>query len=195
MSDGWHPHHFFAREPADLLREYAAYRAVALAGLDANDSCSAAFSPEQIRRVFDLVHLRYLIPSLSPRVLDDMIAAVMRAGGVARDGAIPQPDAAAPAPAGMARSAVRQLVRMRAATGRANRMIRLLATLRLKEGLGVSASMRLDGAWVHRVDREGCPRRYMLTPTLFDQELKDGCRIAASHVAEIVEHLDDYVLH
>ena len=33
---GWHPHQFFAIEPAELFREYADYRAVALERLAAD---------------------------------------------------------------------------------------------------------------------------------------------------------------
>jgi len=38
-TEGWHPHQFFAMEPAELLREYADYRAVALEHLAADARC------------------------------------------------------------------------------------------------------------------------------------------------------------
>ena len=45
---GWHPHQFFAIEPAELFREYADYRVVALEHLAADPRCRASYRPEQI---------------------------------------------------------------------------------------------------------------------------------------------------
>ena len=42
---GWHPHQFFAIEPAELFREYADYRVVALEHLAADASMSRELSP------------------------------------------------------------------------------------------------------------------------------------------------------
>ena len=77
-TEGWHPHQFFAMKPAELLREYADYRAVTLEQLAADARCRAAHQPEQIERVFDLVHLKYLAPMLSSEVLDYVIGESMR---------------------------------------------------------------------------------------------------------------------
>ena len=70
---GWHPHQFFAIEPAELFREYADYRTVALEHLAADPRCRASYRPEQIQRVFDLIHLKYLAPMLSPGVMNYLI--------------------------------------------------------------------------------------------------------------------------
>ena len=49
-TEGWHPYHFFAAEPAEMFREYAEYRAVTLEYLAADDRCRAQFPPyKQLR--------------------------------------------------------------------------------------------------------------------------------------------------
>ena len=75
---GWHPHQFFAIEPAELFREYADYRTVALEHLAADPRCRASYRSEQIQRVFDLIHLKYLAPMLSPGVMNYLIQQSMR---------------------------------------------------------------------------------------------------------------------
>jgi hypothetical protein len=72
-TEGWHPQQFFAIQPAELLREYADYRAVTLEHLAADGRCRATYRPDQTQRVFDLVHLKYLAPMLSPAVMDYLI--------------------------------------------------------------------------------------------------------------------------
>jgi hypothetical protein len=46
-TEGWHPHQFFAIQPAELLREYADYRAVTLEHLAADARCRATYRPDQ----------------------------------------------------------------------------------------------------------------------------------------------------
>lgn len=72
-TEGWHLHQFFAIQPAELLREYVDYRAVTLEHLAADARCRATYRPDQMQRVFDLVHLKYLAPMLSPAVMDYLI--------------------------------------------------------------------------------------------------------------------------
>jgi hypothetical protein len=72
-TEGWHPQQFFAIDPAELFHEYWAYRAVMLEHLEADAKCRATYQPQQVRRVFDLVHLKYLAPMLSPGVMDYLI--------------------------------------------------------------------------------------------------------------------------
>jgi hypothetical protein len=72
-SEGWHPHQFLAMEPAELFREYADYRAVALEHLTADSRCRATYRPDQMQRVFDLVHLKYLAPMISSGVMNYLI--------------------------------------------------------------------------------------------------------------------------
>src|SRR5260370_12254507 len=72
-SEGWHPLQFLAMEPSELFREYADYRAVALEHLTADSRCRATYRPDQMQRVFDLVHLKYLVPMMSSGVMNYLI--------------------------------------------------------------------------------------------------------------------------
>ncbi len=202
-SDGWSPHHFLATNPEQLLREYAAYRAVVLEQLATDPRCAAAYEPEQLRRAFDVVHLKYLAPMLSPRVLDYIIAESLRPGRQPRDiiagmwngSASPSERQAG----GMRRALThlgRAFMRPRYALELgeyALRFVSLASALRVRQHLRASVSPRLDNMYVDGTARDGRPRRYLLARQFVSQELRDRQRITASHIADIIEHLDDYV--
>jgi hypothetical protein len=63
----------FCDRPRRAVHEYWGYRAVMLEHLEADAKCRATYQPQQLRRVFDLVHLKYLAPMLSPGVMDYLI--------------------------------------------------------------------------------------------------------------------------
>ena len=201
-TQGWHPHQFFAIEPAELFREYADYRAVALERLAADPRCRARYRPEQIRRVFDLVHLKYLAPMLSPGVMNYLIRQSMlpdttseqiidgiwstfvppyarRAGGLkhylAHALALLRPSYAS--------SALRNI----------RRLAGLYTELRSREKFDVTSSPSFDAMTVKRTTRDGGARRYVISQSLLDQKFADGGQVTAQHLRNIIRHLDDYV--
>ena len=201
-TQGWHPHQFFAIEPAELFREYADYRAVALERLAADPRCRARYRPEQIRRVFDLVHLKYLAPMLSPGVMNYLIRQSMlpdttseqiidgiwstfvppyarRAGGLkhylAHALALLRPSYAS--------SALRNI----------RRLAGLYTELRSREKFDVTSSPPFDAMTVKRTTRDGGARRYVISQSLLDQKFADGGQVTAQHLRNIIRHLDDYV--
>jgi glycosyltransferase domain-containing protein len=198
-TESWHPHQFLANEPAELLHEYLDYRAVALEHLSADARCRARYRPQQIERVFDLVHLKYLAPMLSPAVMNYLIQQSLlpnvtprqmidgiwstfvppyarRAGGLKDVLAfISRPSYA---------SAVLQHLR---------RIASLYAELRFRKKVDVSLSPALDRMTIKRRTRDGQSRSYLLPRTLLDQKFADGEQVTASHLRNIIGHLDDYV--
>src|SRR5262249_34664030 len=66
---GWHPYQYLATKPASLFLEYAPYRAVLLERLLADPLCQSMYRPEQVERIVDLVHLKYLGPMIAPRII------------------------------------------------------------------------------------------------------------------------------
>jgi glycosyltransferase domain-containing protein len=201
-TQGWHPHQFFAIEPAELFREYADYRAVALERLADDLRCRARYRPEQIRRVFDLVHLKYLAPMLSPGVMNYLIRQSMlpdttseqiidgiwstfvppyarRVGGLkhylAHALALLRPSYAS--------SALRNI----------RRLAGLYTELRFREKFDVTSSPSFDAMAIKRMTRDGGSRRYVISRSLLDQEFADGGQVTAPHLRNIIHHLDDYV--
>ena len=46
---------------------------------------------------------------------------------------------------------------------------------------------------VKRTIRNGAARRYLISQSFLDQEFADGGQATASHIRNIIRHLDDYV--
>lgn len=201
-TEGWHPHQFFAMKPAELLREYADYRAVTLEQLAADARCRAAHQPEQIERVFDLVHLKYLAPMLSSEVLDYVIGESMRPDRTSRqiiEGMWkPAGSAFGGGPQSLRRHLARVLRLLRPASaaenvGHVRRLASLYSQLRLHEKLDVSFGPLLSGLTIERTARDGRPRRYTLSRPFLTQDFADGGQVTASHLRNIIGHLDDYL--
>jgi len=200
-TEGWHPYHFFAGEPADLFREYAAYRAIVLQQLAMDDRCRARYQPEQMQRTFDLVYLKYLTPMLSPAVMDYFIAQSMRPDAVPRQVIEGVWKMLAPPSDGGAGGVRRYLTRIGRLTpsGAANvvrylhRYADIYAQLRFREKIDVSLSPLPDRMAVTRKARDGRSRRYNLSYALLRQDFADGAHLNATHLRTIISHLDDYV--
>ena len=201
-TQGWHPHQFFATEPAELFREYADYRAIALERLADDPRCRATYCPEQIQRVFDLVHLKYLAPMLSPGVMNYLIRQSMlpdttseqiidgiwstfvppyarRAGGLKHN--------LAHAVALLRPSRASEVLR------NIRRFAGLYGELRFRKKFAVTSSASLDAMTVNRTTRDGESRHYVISQSLLDQKFADGGQVTASHLQNIIRHLDDYV--
>jgi glycosyltransferase domain-containing protein len=200
---GWHPHQFLATEPAELLREYADYRAVMLEHLAADARCRATYRPEQVERVFDLVHLKYLAPMLSPAVMNYLIQQSLLPDTTPRqmiDGIwstfVPP---YARQPGGLKdylAHAVALLSRPSYAAGvfeQVRRVAGLYAELRFREKFDVSLVPSLDRMTVRRRTREGRSRSYLVSRRLLEQKFADGGQVTASHLRNIIAHLDDYL--
>jgi hypothetical protein len=200
---GWHPHQFLAMEPAELLREYADYRAVTLEHLAADARCRATYRPGQVERVFDLVHLKYLAPMLSPAVMNYLIQQSLLPDTTPRQviegiwSTFVPPYA--PRAGGLKHHVAQGLAllsRPRYAAGvyeQLRRVVALYAELRFREKLDVSLTPSLDRMTVRRTTRDGRSRRYLVSRRLLDQKFADGGQVTASHLRNIIVHLDDYV--
>jgi glycosyltransferase domain-containing protein len=193
-SEGWHPHQFLATKPDLLFREYWAYRAVVVEQLLADAHCRATYSPEQLDRVLDLLHLKYLTPMISPPVIDYILAESMRPGrergdimqGV-RDNFTNQH--AAPIPGYLQRT----LAQPFRALALVRHAVRLFIGLRVRENLSVSVNRGLDKMYVDRVARDNRRRRYVLHQQFVSRDLPGRLRVTASEIHSIVQQLDDYV--
>jgi glycosyltransferase domain-containing protein len=199
-TEGWHPHQFLSVEPAQLLREYADYRAVALEHLAADTCCRALYRPDQVARVFDLVHLKYLAPMLSPGVMNYLIEQSllpMTTSHQLIDGVWNRfvPPLEPPKPGRQ-----RYLGRLAAVlypSYAANVLKRLrcywalYAALKFRDKF--NATLELERITVTRNTRDGQPRRYLFPRTLLDQKFADGGQVTASHLRNIIRHLDDYI--
>lgn len=200
---GWHPHQFLATEPAELLREYADYRAVTLEHLAADARCRTTYRPGQIERVFDLVHLKYLAPMLAPAVMNYLVQQSLLPDTTPRQviegiwSTFVPPYA--PRAGGLKHHVAQGLAllsRPRYAKGvyeQLRRVVALYAELRFREKLDVSLTLSLDRMTVRRTTRDGRSRRYLVSRRLLDQKFADGGEVTASHLRNIIVHLDDYV--
>ena len=199
---GWHPHQFFAIEPAELFREYADYRVVALEHLAADPRCRASYRPDQIERVFDLIHLKYLAPMLSPGVMNYLIQQSMLSNTTSEqiiDGiwsTFVPPHARRSG--GLKHYFAQTLALMRPSHasrvfGNFRRLASIYAELRFREKFDVTSNSSFDAMTVKRTIRNGAARRYLLSPSFLEQEFADGGQATASHVRNIIRHLDDYV--
>ena len=198
---GWHPHQFFAIEPAELFREYADYRVVALEHLAADPGCRASYRPEQMERVFDLIHLKYLAPMLSPGVMNYLIQQSMLSNTTSEqiiDGIwstfVPPPARRA---GGLKHYFAQTLALMRPShasrvLGNFRRLASIYAELKFRGKFAVTSNSSLDAMTVKRTIRNGTSRRYLIAPSFLGQEFADGGQATASHIRSIIHHLDDY---
>lgn len=199
---GWHPHQFFAIEPAELFREYADYRAVALERLADDLQCRARYRPDQVQRVFDLIHLKYLAPMLSPGVMNYLIQQSMLPNTTPEqiiDGIwstfvpphIQQPG-------GLKHHFAHALALLRPShasrvLGNFRRLAGLYAELRFREKFDVTSSSSFEAMTVKRATRDEGSRDYVISQSLLNQKFADGGQVTASHLRNIIRHLDDYV--
>jgi hypothetical protein len=201
-TEGWHPYHFFASEPAKLFREYAEYRAVTLEHLAADARGQSTYQLEQIERAFDLVHLKYLTPMLIPRIMDYLIEQTTRSEMTSQQIVEGAWKVLADSSNGRARGRGSNLARLGGrldpnfiakAARYLNRVSRLYVWLRFREKVEVSLTPSLNKMVITRTVRNGQPRRYILSRTMLYQDLGDGNHLTSSHVRDIVQHFDDYL--
>lgn len=64
--NNWHPHEILAKDPTRLFEGYVGYREILSHALE---SATKAHSPARIRKVLDIVHLKYLAPLLDRGLL------------------------------------------------------------------------------------------------------------------------------
>jgi glycosyltransferase domain-containing protein len=202
-TEGWHPHQFFAIDPAELFREYADYRAITLEHLAADARCRSRYRPDQMQRVLDLVHLNYLAPMLSPDVMTHLIRQSMRPDTTSRQVIddiwstfVPPTEDGAGGRSGRrwARAAARLNPRnFPAMLARLRRLGGLCQTLRSQAKFDASFSRSLDRMIVRRTTRDGRSRRYQMPRSFLNQVFADGGQVTAAHLQTIISHLDDYV--
>ena len=202
VSDGWHPHQFFATEPAELLREYAGYRAVMLEHLAADVHCRAAYQFEQVRRVFDLVHLKYLAPLLSPAVMNYLIQQSMLPNTTSQQIIDGIWNTFVPPSHGGAGGLMHNLARVASLLNPdyaskvfdyLHHVAGLYGELRFRGKFQVSLSPSFDRITVKRTTRNRRPRCYVFPRALLTQKFADGGQVTASHLRSMIGHLDDYV--
>ncbi len=201
-TEGWHPHQFFAMEPTELFREYADYRAVALEHLMADARCRAIYRPEQMHRVFDLVHLKYLAPMLSPGVMNYLIQQSLLPQTTSRqiiEGIWNTfvPPYARPA-GGLKHHLAQTMTLLRPSNASKafhhfRRLAGIYAELKFGGKFDVSFNSAFDTMTVNRKRRDGRSRRYVISSSLLDQKFADGGQVTAPHLRSIIGHLDDYV--
>jgi hypothetical protein len=149
------------------------------------------------------VHLKYLAPMLSPAVMAYLIQQSLLPNVTPRqtiDGiwnAFASPYARQP---GGLKDHVAQVMafisRPRYASGvlrRLRRIVGLYRELRFRAKFDVSLNPSLDGMTIKRGTRDRGSRRYLVSPAFLDQKFADGGQVTASHLRNIVAHLDDYV--
>jgi glycosyltransferase domain-containing protein len=199
-TSGWSPHHFLATKPESLLREYEAYRSIVLEHLASAYGYSAPYGQDQIRRVFDVVHLKYFAPMLSPDVLDYIVAETLtnRQPQEIIDG-IWRQFVSVPERRGSLKRFLYDLFRSLLRTQsrrdffeRVSRLVRLRNGLRHDHRFQASLGRRLDDVYVYRTVRDGSLRPYRIPDRFVRQKFGDGSAVTVSQIAEIIAHLDDY---
>ncbi len=200
---GWHPHQILATEPAALFRQYTAYRDILLEHLAADARCRATYAPEQMQRIVDLAHLKYLAPMLSRPIMDYLIEQSMRPDMTSRqiiEGVwrtfVPPDDRGAD-------GWRRRLAQMRALMFEPNYASEILRVRpsshrtvphpQIGEKFVISPGSLFDRMTVERSTREGRVRRYAISPTLVSQDFADGGHVTASQLRNMIGHFDDYV--
>jgi glycosyltransferase domain-containing protein len=200
-SEGWHPHQILATSPQRLFDEYAAYRAVILEHLRADAHCSSRYRPEQIERIIDVVHLKYLAPMLSPPIMDYIIDQSMLPGhessdivrGLWKTFASP-PQRVAPHWSKLWLHYLKRAFRAaQVVFADAHRLKRLARMLRREEQLAASPEFGLNQLCVKRPTRNARQRQYLLSRQFLEQLLPDGKRVDASEIASMLRQLDHYV--
>jgi glycosyltransferase domain-containing protein len=198
---GWSPHHFLATDPESLLREYEAYRAIVLEQLANIYGCSAPYEPDQIRRAFDVVHLKYFAPMLSPEVLDYIVAETLTkrapqeiiAGIWRHFVTVPERKVSFKR---FLYDLFRALLRSgsrRDVFNRVSRLVRLRNRLTGEHRLHASIGPRLDDVHVDRTVRDGSQRRYRIPDRFVSQKLGDGSAVTVPQIADMIVQLDNYV--
>jgi hypothetical protein len=199
-SAGWHPQQFLATDPKSLFTEYVFYRTALLEELRADARCRATYEPEQIERVLDLVHLKYVLPMLSPRFIDHVLDVALRGDREARDvlshvwnAFVTPPDERTPGALAHFKRALSRPGHAVKIVNYLGRFVGLFSILRFRKRLHVSFGPGLDRIWVERTARGGHLRRYALRREFLNHELLDGRRVAAPDIEYVLDHLDDYV--
>jgi hypothetical protein len=169
----------------------------------ADARCRATYAPEQMQRIVDLAHLKYLAPMLSRPIMDYLIEQSMRPDMMSRqiiEGVwrtfVPPDDRGAD-------GWRRRLAQMRALVFEPNyasesfeyvrRLTRLYRTLRFGEKFVISPGSLFDRMTVERSTRDGRARRYAISPTLVSQDFANGGHVTASQLRNMIGHFDDYV--
>ena len=165
--------------------------------------CRASYRPEQIQRVFDLIHLKYLAPNALARrdeLPDPAIDAPqhhIRADHRGIWSTFVPPHARRAG--GLKHYFAQTLALMRPShasrvLGNFRRLAASIAELRIPRESSMSRSnSSFDTMTVKRTIRNGAARRYLISPSFLEQEFADGGQVTASHLRNIIRHLDDYV--
>ena len=149
------------------------------------------------------MHLKYLAPMLSSEVLNYLIGESMRPDRTSRqiiDGMWKpaclrfRRRAATPGDA-ISRARSGYCVRRRRPRTWAMSAPRqpLQPSSGCSEKLDVSFGPLLGGMTVERTARDGRSRRYVMSRPFLTQDFADGGQVTASHLRNIIGHLDDYV--
>jgi hypothetical protein len=77
--------------------------------------------------------------------------------------------------------------------GNFRRLASVYAELKFREKFDVTSNYSFDTMTVKRTTRDGGARRYLISQSFLDQEFADGGQVTASHLRNIIRHLDDYV--
>jgi glycosyltransferase domain-containing protein len=77
----WHPQEILANNPETLLDLYSTYRTLLVDLCLTDEDVRRSYSVDTVRRIVDLVHLRYLTPLLDSSILDFMITEQMKGKG------------------------------------------------------------------------------------------------------------------
>lgn len=200
-NQGWHPYHFLATKPESLFQEYEAYRTIVVEHLLADTKCRAIYQPEQLKRILDLVHLKYLTPMISPPIIDYILAESLHAGTEPRDILIGIRDTFENAPeAGALRRLLRQLRQIILQPRYAKRLLKnAFRTLQLFAALSVQGNSKVrvrpttGKIFVQRTLRDGQSRCYVLFRDFLQRQLTGGRRVTAAQTSNILEQLDSYV--
>lgn len=80
LYDHWHPIDFMISSPEQMFAQYAKYRQILFECFQ--DSGYNAYSPADLRKLIDLIHMRYLSEYVSPGMMNYLIDEVM--GGTDR---------------------------------------------------------------------------------------------------------------
>jgi hypothetical protein len=189
-------------DPAELLREYIDYRSVALEHLTADTRCRAIYRPEQMQHVFDLVHLKYLAPMLSPGVMNYLIQQSLLPNTTSQQVIQGIWNTFVPPYVRPARGLKYHLAQAIALLRPSNassafqhfrRFSGLYSELKFRDKFDVAFSPALDTLTINRETRDKRSRRYVISSSLLDQKFVDGGQVTAPHLRSIIGHLDDYV--
>jgi glycosyltransferase domain-containing protein len=202
VSEGWHPYQFLASNPELLFSEYAEYRAIVLEHLLADERCRGIYTPAQMERVLDLVHLKYLAPMISGPVLDRIIEESLGPDGKSQaisPGAWKEFTISDRKPEGLKgllvhlRRALSEPHRAGMLLGYLRRLAGLRVAFKFGENLEASMGRRLGDMVIDRETRDGRRRRYLLSREFLNHDIGDGRRVPAAAIRSMIEQLDDYV--